>query len=52
MDEMHAAELAAINYSLYPAAITRRITEIQGQLIARSKCRNNGTNTEFGELFS
>ncbi|HJX76662.1 transposase family protein [Glutamicibacter sp.] len=52
MDEAHAAELAAINYSLNPAAINRRIAEIQGQLIARSKFRNNGTNTEFGEQFS
>lgn len=51
MDERHTAELAAREYSLNPA-LTRRIAEIQWQLIARSKFRSNGTSSEFGEQFS
>lgn len=46
MDAVHAKEPAAVHRELNSAQITRRINQLQGQLITRAKlgARNDGVD--------
>lgn len=51
MDAVHAKELAAVHRELNPAQTTRRINQLQGQLITRAKLRARAGGVGFGEHF-
>lgn len=52
LDPARAAVLAGIHEGLNPAAITRRINEIQNQLINRARMRTDRTKPAFREQIS
>lgn len=51
MDEAHAQALAVVHRELNPAQITRRINQLQGQLITRAKLRARADGVDFREHF-